>query len=88
MTWVLGAAIYFITWWIVLFAVLPIGVRTQWDENSVEPGTADSAPTAPRLLFRIGLTTLIATVIFCIIWAMMTFVRLDDIPFLPRFEPN
>jgi len=29
MSLTLSIAIYFVIWWIVLFAVLPIGVRTQ-----------------------------------------------------------
>jgi len=32
-------AIYFIIWWTVLFAVLPIGVRTQAEDGAVVPGT-------------------------------------------------
>ena len=43
-------AIYLIIWWTVLFAVLPIGVRTQGEDGVVVPGTPESAPTAPRLL--------------------------------------
>ena len=37
-------AIYAIIWWIVLFAILPIGVRTQEEEGDVSPGSAESAP--------------------------------------------
>ena len=38
-------AIYVVIWWTVLFAVLPIGVRTQGEDGSVVPGTPESAPT-------------------------------------------
>ena len=31
--------VFAILWWIVFFAVLPIGVRSQLDENAVVEGT-------------------------------------------------
>jgi predicted secreted protein len=40
-------AIYFLIWWIMLFAVLPWGVRAQGEEGT--PGTDPGAPTVPRL---------------------------------------
>ena len=46
----MSVAIYMFIWWIVLFAVLPFGVRTQDEDGSVVPGTPGSAPTRPRLL--------------------------------------
>ena len=33
-------AIYFIIWWTVLFAVLPIGVRTQGEDGDDRSGHA------------------------------------------------
>ena len=53
-------AIYFVIWWTVLFAVLPIGVRTQGEDGDVVPGTPESAPTRPRLLRVVLLTTLVS----------------------------
>ena len=32
-------AIYFLIWWLALFAVLPWGVRTQAEEGEGMPGT-------------------------------------------------
>ena len=56
----LAIAIYVVIWWTVLFAVLPIGVRTQGEDGAVVPGTPESAPSAPRLLRVVLLTTLIS----------------------------
>ena len=39
-----GFAVYFIVWWLTLFAVLPIGLRTQAEDNEVVLGTVPSAP--------------------------------------------
>lgn len=88
MSLTLALAIYFICWWIALFIVLPIGVRTQEEEGSVEPGTPASAPGAPKLIRRIVATTLLAGVFFAAVYSIIVFelIALDDIPFLPRFE--
>ena len=45
-------AIYVVIWWTVLFAVLPIGVRTQGEDGVVVPGTPESAPTRAALAAR------------------------------------
>ena len=70
-------AIYFIIWWTVLFAVLPIGVRTQGEDGVVVPGTPASAPTAPRLLRVAVITTAISTVLFLLPWAMARYGLAD-----------
>lgn len=88
MTLAFGIAIYILIWWVVLFAMLPIGVRTQSDEGRVTPGTAESAPLAPQLLLKMLATTLISAIVFAAIYAVIELhvISLDDIPFLPRYE--
>lgn len=88
MTLAFGIAIYLLIWWIVLFAMLPIGVRTQAEEGKVAPGTAESAPLAPRLLRRMLGTTVVSAIVFAAVYAVVELhvITLDDIPFLPRFE--
>lgn len=68
MSLVTGIAVYLVVWWIVLFAVLPWGVRTP---DSVQPGHADSAPENPRLWLKAGVTTLIAAVIWAGIYIVV-----------------
>jgi predicted secreted protein len=53
-------AIYFVIWWIVLFAVLPWGVRSQAESGEVVPGSDPGAPKLPRLLVKVIWTTLIS----------------------------
>lgn len=65
----LALAIYVIIWWITLFAVLPIGLRTQEEAGDVVPGTPESAPAAPRLLRVVAINTLVATVVFALVAA-------------------
>ena len=55
-------AIYFLIWWIVLFAVLPWGVRAQGEESA--PGTDPGAPRVPRLRAKLIWTTVVAGVVW------------------------
>lgn len=70
-------AIYFIIWWTVLFAVLPIGVRTQAEDGAIVPGTPESAPAAPRLLRVVLLTTVISALVFAALWALIRYGIVD-----------
>jgi predicted secreted protein len=82
-------ALYFIIWWIVLFAMLPIGVRTSEEAGEkIAPGTAESAPHMPNLLPKMVATTVISSIIFAALYAIIVHrvITLDDIPFFPRYE--
>ena len=57
-------AIYFLIWWIMLFAVLPWGVRAQGEEGA--PGTDPGAPIVPRLRAKLIWTTIAAGVVWAI----------------------
>ena len=81
-------SMYVVIWWIVLFAMLPIGVRTQAEEGKVAPGTAESAPHQPRLLAKMVATTVVASMVFAAVYVIIVHrvITLDQIPFLPRYE--
>ena len=65
-----GIVIFVILWWLVLFTMLPIGVRNPYEENEeMVPGQADGAPVRPRILFKFALTTAVTSVLFGLIWA-------------------
>ena len=70
MSLTLSIAVYVVIWWTVLFAVLPIGVRTQGEDGTVVPGTPESAPTSPRLMRVMVLTTLVSAVLFVVPWVV------------------
>jgi predicted secreted protein len=59
-----AVAIFFLIWWIVLFAVLPWGVRSQQEDADVAPGTDPGAPAIPNLRRKLVWTTLVSAVIF------------------------
>lgn len=61
----LALAIYATIWWIVLFAVLPLGVRSAEEAGEERPEGADpGAPVAPQLAKKAVITTVIASVVF------------------------
>lgn len=77
MSVIFAIAIYIVVWWTVLFAILPIGVRTQGEDDSVVPGTPESAPAAPRLIRVLLLTTLISALVFGAGWGAVRFALVD-----------
>lgn len=91
MSLTLGLAIYFIMWWLTLFAVLPFGLRTQDEAGDVVPGTPESAPARPRMLRVFLLNTLVASVAFFIFWLGVTqgWLHHDTFPLqLPINDPT
>jgi len=56
--------LYFVVWWTVLFAVLPIRIRTQADDGMVVSGTDPGAPSAPALRQRAIWTSVASTALF------------------------
>lgn len=81
-------AIYLICWWLVLFVVLPFGVRSQQEEGEVVEGSEGAAPAKTKILRKFVITTIVATILFSIVYLILTYrlVTLDDIPFLPKYE--
>jgi predicted secreted protein len=75
------AAIYFIVWWVVLFAVLPWGVRSQEESGEIIPGTDPGAPAIPNLRSKLLWTTAVTTVVFVLGYAAYAYriVTLDQL---------
>jgi len=59
-----AVAIFFLIWWVVLFAVLPWGIRSQHEGGEVVPGTDPGAPAIPNLRWKLLWTTLVSAAIF------------------------
>ena len=76
-----GLAIYFIIWWLVLFAVLPFGVRSQQESGDVAPGSDPGAPVLPRLARKLLWTTIVSGVVFGLGYVVLAsrLIALDDV---------
>ena len=76
-------AIYLTIWWTVLFAVLPLGVRSHHEEGIEVPGGGDpSSPVNPNLKRKFFTTTWLSAILFAILWAVLYF-RLFHLPQVP-----
>lgn len=82
MSWISIAAIYFILWWLVLFAMLPFGVKTQDEDGEVTLGTVASAPRGPHMQRAVIRTTLVSAVLFAAFYVATVHYgfSFDDIP--------
>ncbi len=82
-------AVYFIIWWITLFAVLPFGLRTQAEDKDVVLGTVESAPTKFRAGRVIFFTTLVSAIIYGAWYIVSHYfgLSIDSIPkIVPTFD--
>ncbi len=78
-------AIYFLIWWLTLFAVLPWGVRSQEEGGDIVPGSDPGAPMAHRLGRKLIWTTLVSGVVFAIFYVVYT-AELIPYEFLMRIS--
>ncbi len=53
MSWAGVIIVFVLAWWISFFAVLPIGVKGQWEDDSTVPGTEEAAPKNPMLAKKV-----------------------------------
>lgn len=66
-------AYYLLFWWLTLFAVLSIGLRTQEEDGTVVDGTEPSAPANPKIWRTLLINTLLSASLFGI-WYYITHV--------------
>ena len=83
-----AVAIFFLIWWVVLFAVLPWGIRSQHEGGDMAPGTDPGAPTIPNLGRKLVWTTVVSLVVFAACYVVYTrhLVTLQGL--LPAFGPS
>jgi predicted secreted protein len=68
-------AIYFVIWWIVLFAVLPWGVKNAHEAGEpVLEGNEPGAPIEHQLGKKALVTTVVAGVVFALIFFAIQFL--------------
>jgi predicted secreted protein len=63
-------AIFFLIWWVVLFAVLPWGIKSQHEGDEIAPGTDPGAPSKARIGRKLLWTTMIAAAIYALCYGI------------------
>lgn len=70
-------ALYLTIWWTVLFAILPIGVKS-YAESGIDPGIGDpGAPVNPKLKRKFITTTWVSALLQLMIIAILHFHLID-----------
>lgn len=69
LSWPGAIGLYFVVWWTLLFAVLPVRVMTQAETGEVTPGTDPGAPAAPALYERAIWTSIVSAIAFAAVAA-------------------
>jgi predicted secreted protein len=66
-----AVSLYFVIWWIALFAVLPFGAQSQEEAGEVVRGSDPGAPAAPRIAEKAVWTTVVAApVLVAVAWLL------------------
>jgi len=74
---VFGAlALFFVLWWTLLFAVLPLGNAPEHDPQGMLPGQDPGAPATPRLREKALITTMVAAGAFFLAIVVFPLARL------------
>lgn len=69
--------VFLLIWWVTLFAVLPTGVRGQAEDENIIEGTEPGAPVDSQMKRKFIMTTIIATIIWVVVCAIITFGWID-----------
>ncbi len=82
MNWFSALVVFFIAWWMVFLASLPIGVRGQFEDGEVEDGTEPGAPSDPMLLKKAiwATTGAVVVTIIAFIIAASGIIQRPDVP--------
>ena len=82
MSWISLVAVYFVLWWLVLFAVLPFGVKSFEEMDDVTLGTDRGAPHQPRLAIKMAITSVIAAILLGIVYVTFGVYGLTLVDFI------
>ncbi|MEE8295545.1 MAG: DUF1467 family protein [Sphingomonadales bacterium] len=66
-----GLLVYVLTWWMIWFMILPIGVKTQEEKGEGIPGTPKSAPVNPLILKKMAATSVVAALVWGVIFYLI-----------------
>ena len=90
MTLPTAIAIYFIIWWVVLFAVLPWGIRSQHESGSIAPGSDPGAPAVPGLKRKLIWTTIVAAAVFAVWYGLYSYrlIGIDELAAILGVAPR
>jgi len=82
MTITAALVLYAVIWFLSLFVALPIGEKSQSEDGEVVPGTPASAPVDPMLKRKVIWVTIVTT----ILWAILCAVIISGVFTVEQFD--
>jgi len=81
--------LFAIVWFMTLFIVLPLRLKTQADVGKVARGTPSSAPVDPQLKKRALIVTAITVVVWTILMVVILsgVIEVEDFDWFDHFTP-
>lgn len=73
MTITAAVVLFAVTWFMVLFIVLPLRVTSQAEAGHVVPGTPPSAPAEEPMRRKLRITTIVAVILWVLMVAVILF---------------
>jgi predicted secreted protein len=67
----LAVPMFITIWFVVLFAILPIGIHSQRESGTYVEGTDPGAPVNPQLLKKALLTTIASLIVFAVLMVVL-----------------
>ncbi|MEO1612041.1 MAG: DUF1467 family protein [Pseudomonadota bacterium] len=73
--------LFAVCWFMILFIVLPLYIRSQEEAGHVEPGTPAGAPDQPMIKKKLIWTTIAAAIAWAILFTIITsgVITVEDI---------
>ena len=69
-----AVALYFLIWWTLLFAILPlVRAKTQAEAGEIVPGTPEGAPSRLMMGRVVLINSIVAAIVFLIVMLVMTY---------------
>lgn len=90
MTIMSAIVLFAVVWFMTLFVVLPLRLRTQAEQGEVVPGTPASAPDEAHIWRKVKLVTAVAVAIWAVLAAIIIFrlVSIADIDIFNTMDPG
>ncbi len=79
-----------VVWFMVLFIVLPLNLRTQSEDGEIVPGTPGSAPMDPQLKRKALIVTAVSVPIWIVLCTIIIsgWITAEDWDLFARFGPD
>ncbi len=86
MNFISAVVLYLVIWFMCVFVILPLRIKSQSEDGEVVPGTPASAPVDPMLKKKAIWVTVLATVLYVpiVIIILKGWITIDDLDFFGK----